>query len=118
MHNSSTASPHQRTSLPHHNHYGHVSACSAPGPYFNHHKIQTATISWAGISGNDHNKHWGFKLDGEDSQLRLDPIRVFPAVDSTPEWIQPRRADYGLSARCYDDGDLVNRSQKRVQESM
>ncbi len=118
MHNSSTASPHQRTSLPHHNHYGHVSACSAPGPYFNHHKIQTATISWAGISGNDHNKHSGFKLDGEDSQLRLDPLMVFPAVDSTPEWIQPRRADYGLSARCYDDGDLVNRSQKRVQESM
>ena len=52
---------------------------------------------------------------------RMDPMRSFGSTDSTPEWIQPRRSDYGLSARCMDSSHghaiQVNRSQKPVQQS-
>lgn len=78
-----------------------------------------ATISWGGkISGNDHKTHWAFDVAGEDKIMRADPVRTFPHVDSTPEWVQPRKCDYGLSARCMDGKTIINRSQKPVQQSM
>lgn len=91
---------------------------SFPGSYFNHHRVQVATISWGGkLSGNDKDKHWSFSPEGEDKDMRCDPVRTFPAVDCTPEWLLPRRSDYGLSTRCFDNGLPVNRSQKQDKQS-
>lgn len=97
---------------------------SWPGAQFNHHKVQMATITFSGgkIHGNDRHLHWDFKSTGENRDRRMDPVTFCPSPDSTKEWHQPRRADYGTSARCttpHPTGPRpVNRSQKPLQHSM
>lgn len=99
---------------------GYLALCSFQGANLNHHKIQSATISWGGkLHGRDPLKHWSFDPQGEDAAMRLDNMRTFPGIDSSREWHQPRAFDYGLSARVMDaiTRTLQNRSQKRDYES-
>lgn len=73
------------------------------------------TVAWApGLTGTS-NDHWSFDPKGEDSALKLDPMRSFPGVDVTLEFPGQKHLLMGLGLRRKAENDLVvNRSQKNL----
>ena len=78
--------------------------------------MSVVTIFWIGSLSGKELSHWSFDAAGEDMFVKLDPLKVFPRVDSSQEWPGRKGMYRGLNARRKGNNNLpVNRTQKGIE---